>query len=66
MKITKALALIMAAAGLLAFALPAQAQSNRHGGGNSSGGGMHHNGGGHDITVGGTTIPVGITAAAAG
>lgn len=47
MKITKALAQIMAAAGLLAFALPAQAQSNRHGGGNSNGGGMHHNGGGY-------------------
>jgi hypothetical protein len=48
MKIIKALALIMAAAGLLAFALPAQAQSNRHGGGNSNGGGMHHSGGGHN------------------
>ena len=38
MKITKALALIMAAAGLLAFALPAQAQSRGHNGGNWHGG----------------------------
>jgi hypothetical protein len=47
MKITKALALIMAAAGLLAFAAPANAQSNRHGGGNSNRGDMHRNDGRH-------------------
>jgi hypothetical protein len=38
----------MAATGLLAFALPAQGQSNRRGGGNSNGGGMHPNGGWHN------------------
>jgi len=43
MKIKKGLALIMTAAGLLAFAVPSNAQSNRHGGGgNPNRGGMNH------------------------
>ncbi len=46
MKITKPLTLIMAAAGLLAFALPASAQSNRRGGGNSNQGNIHRHDGG--------------------
>lgn len=47
MKITKVLALITATAGLLALAAPAEAQSNRHGGGNPGGnmrGNMHPGG----------------------
>lgn len=47
MKITRGLALITAAAGLLAFALPAEAQSNRRGGGNSNRGDMHRGDGRH-------------------
>jgi hypothetical protein len=45
MIITKALALTMTAAGLLIFALPVQAQSNQHRGGNSYPGNTHHDGG---------------------
>ena len=47
MKIKRGLALVMAVAGLLAFALPADAQSNRHGGGNSNRGDTHRNDGRH-------------------
>ena len=47
MMITKALALTMTGAGLLVFALPVEAQSNQHHGGNSHPGNMHHDGGWH-------------------
>ena len=46
MKITKSLGLVVASIGFLAFALPANAQSNRHGGGNFNRGNMHQ-GNGH-------------------
>ena len=47
MKMTRGLRLIVAVVGLLAFALPANAQSNRRGGGNSNRGDLHRNDGRH-------------------
>ena len=47
MKMTRVLILIMTVVGLLAFALPANAQSNRRGGGNSNRGDLHRNDGRH-------------------
>jgi hypothetical protein len=61
MKIKKDLILIMAAAGLLASAVPANAQSNRHGGGGNRGnmhhGNFHHGGGGVNFFFGGFGYP---------
>jgi len=68
MKIGKDLALTMAAAGLLALAVPANAQSNRHGGGGGGNrgnmhngdmhhGNFHHGGGGVNFYFGGFGYP---------